>query len=209
MTTNLPMPVLEGREVDIEVLRTSIEEHGFGYLPGAIHPLVLRKIQEEAVEKQAEAKPAEGVSGLHYRAQITSIGPVTQSFLRDEQVRQLLTSSFGGRFELTERRSCLTIYGEGDHLGPHLDKPSEECAVTIIVYVEATRSSERRAETGLVLRVFGCQIENPPTVRLEIPTTTGALVLGRGSKYWHERPKLQAGELVIAITGCYSELAAE
>jgi hypothetical protein len=52
-------------------------------------------------------------------------------------------------------------------------------------------------------------MENPPKVRLEIPTITGGLVLGRGSKYWHERPKLQAGEQVIAITGCFGELAAE
>ena len=45
---------------------------------------------------------------------------------------QLLSAIFGETFVLTERRSCLTFYNEGDHLGPHVDRPAEECVVTII-----------------------------------------------------------------------------
>ncbi len=170
---------------------------------------MLANIQQEAAEKRAEAKRAESMSGLQYRAQMTSIGPFAQSFLRDDQMARLLTSLFGSRFDLTDKRSCLTIYSERDHLGPQLDKPAEECAVTILFTSRQRNRLCQLPETGLVLRVFGPEMKDPPQVRLEIPTRTGGLVLGRGSKVWHERPRLQAGEQVVAITGCYCESATE
>ena len=43
--------------------------------------------------------------------------------------------------------------------------------------------------------------------RLTIPTHTGGIVVGRGSKFWHERPMLEKGEQVAALTGCYSYAA--
>jgi hypothetical protein len=115
----------------------------------------------------------------------------------------LLSVIFGGSFVLTENRSCLTFYKEGDHLGRHLDEPAEECVVTIIVYVAATGPSIRSQETGLELRVYEQQMTENCNARLTIPTHTGGIVVGCGSKFWHERPMLQKGEQVAALTGCY------
>src|SRR5262245_34392956 len=39
--------------------------------------------------------------------------------------------------------------------------------------------------------------------RAIIPTHAGGIVVGFGSRFWHERPMLDEGERVAALTGCY------
>jgi len=41
-------------------------------------------------------------------------------------------------------------------------------------------------------------------LRAILPTKAGTLVLGLGSMNWHERPTLQDGEYLTAMTACYS-----
>src|SRR6185295_10895773 len=106
-----------------------------------------------------------------------------------------LYSVFDERLMLAEGVSCLTFYGEGDHLGPHVDEPASECAVTILVYLDASGAASPPAPgTGLVLRVYTEQKPEGEAARLTIPTRTGAIVVGRGSRVWHERPRLLPGE---------------
>jgi len=188
---------------DIETVRLSVQSSGFGLLSGAILPSTLRAMQGEAEESRSAASLAELPGKFNYRAKMTSIGPQARGFLCSKQLTDLLAMIFGGNFILTENRSCLTFYKEGDHLGPHLDKPAEECAVTIIVYVAASGPAYRSARTGLELRVYGQEMTEPCEARITIPTHTGGIVVGRGSKFWHERPRLEKGEEVAAITGCY------
>jgi len=192
----------------IEKLRSSIDSFGFGLLTDAIAPSLLERLQNEATERSKGATFAEQSSGLAYRASITSLGPCARDFLGNPKMTDFLTSIFGGRFVLTEHRSCLTFYKTGDHLGPHLDKPAEECMVTIIVYLIARGPVRDSDQTGLQLRVYGEELTENPQAILTIPTTTGAIVLGRGSRIWHGRPSLQEGEFVAALTGCYGNASA-
>jgi len=62
---------------------------------------------------------------------------------------------------------------------------------------------------GLSLRIFNdgetCAAE-PCAV---IATRVGTVVVGRGSSFWHERPVLQPGERVVALTACFRAVAAK
>ena len=60
-----------------------------------------------------------------------------------------------------------------------------------------------RLLTGLELRIYGEEMTQNCQPHLTIPTRTGGIVIGHGSKFWHERPMLQKGEQVAALTGCY------
>jgi hypothetical protein len=189
---------------DVEQLRRSVRTFGFGCLPAAIAPTVLQKLQIEARERYSLAVFADQSAELSYRANLVSLGPEAAGLLSGMEARELMYSVFGQQVELSAGVSCLTYYREGDYLGPHLDQPAEQCVVTALVYLSATAAASPSSGTGLVLRVYG---EEAPAGRepiLTIPTLAGALVVGRGSKVWHERPVLQPGEQVMAITGCYA-----
>ena len=192
---------------DIRKIRAGVESLGFGLLRGSVAPSVLRGLQEEASERKAIAVLAEQSENPKYRASVVALGPRAADFLCSPRMTNLLTSMFGGGFVLTEHRSCLTFYEEGDHLGPHLDKPAEECAVTIIVCVAVTGPDHRSPRTGLELRVYGQELAENCPVRRTIPTRAGGIVVGRGSMFWHERPMLEKGEAVAALTGCYGPMA--
>ena len=188
---------------EIEKVRLSVESFGFGLLAGPIAPTVLTALQQEAQQRRIEAVRAEQSEELKYKASITSLGPCARDFLCCRQMLELLSVIFGGSFVLTKDRSCLTFYEEGDHLGPHVDRPAEECVVTIIVYVATARPAASASQTGLELRIYGQEMPENGRARLTIPTRTGGIVVGRGSIFWHERPTLQPGEQVAALTGCY------
>jgi hypothetical protein len=147
---------------------------------------------------------AEQTASLNYRARLTSLGPAAQRLLQGQEARDLLREVFGQDMTLSEGVSCLTFYGEGDHLGAHLDEPAAECSVTILVYLAANgATSPPSPDTGLVLRVYGDRKPDGEAARFCIPTRAGAIVVGRGSKVWHERPRLLPGEQVVALTGCF------
>lgn len=188
---------------DIEQAKSRVHAFGFTLLPGSIERSVLRELQAEAEERRNAALLAEQSDGLSYRARISSLGSQAAAFLRSSQLTNLLSRIFGAVFTLTESRSCLTFYQEGDHLGPHLDRPIEECVVTIIVYVTTVGDDQPSQQTGLELRIYGQEMSDNSNTCLTIPTRTGDIVIGYGSKFWHERPMLQPGEQVIALTGCY------
>jgi hypothetical protein len=157
----------------------------------------------EASELLGSALFAERSAELSYRAKIASLGPTAVGFLGHRETIELLTTAFGESFVLSEGCSCTTFYQEGDHLGPHRDRPEEECLVTIIVYLDASSPAPESPSTGLVLQVYGQEMTGSSEPRLRIPTSAGAVVIGRGSRFWHERPRLQTGERVVALTGCY------
>lgn len=190
-----------------ERLKREVSEHGFGHLEQALTPAALARLRQEAAGALAAAKRAEQSEALSYRASIGSVGRETAAFLSGGEAEALLRRVFGRSFTLAQEVSCITFYGSGDHLGPHLDEPADRCAVTILVYLEAESSMPAAAESGLNLHIYGPAFEPGQRARRIIPTRAGTIVLGHGSRYWHERPPLRAGERVVAITGCYAPAA--
>ena len=188
---------------DIDELKSSISRHGFGSLAGALAPAALRTLQEESATLLLDAKRAEQSEGLAYRASLTRMGPNGQAFFRGKAFGALLRDLFEESFELSETVSCITRYGEADHLGAHLDQPAELCAVTIILYLDVCGQGWPLSDTGLVLRVYGESMPADGEASLLIPTRTGAMAIGRGSRVWHERPRLREGEAVTALTVCF------
>jgi hypothetical protein len=194
---------------DVERLKSSIDEFGFGCVPHAILPEALDGLRAEAKERFALALLAEQKAELSYKANVVSLGERAKELVTSSKTYDLLHTLFGEKFELVNDSSCLTYYGEGHHLGPHLDKPATSCLVTMIAYLQAWGPEPRPSETGLVLRVYGQDQASLSAACMSIPTYAGSLVLGRGSKFWHERPMLLQGEYVTAITGCYRPISPE
>jgi hypothetical protein len=192
---------------DVEQVKTSIDAFGFGCIRQAILPPTLSVLHSEAKERFALAQMAEQAAELSYKANVASLGPRAKNLLSSLEALDLLWSLFGARFALVDESSCLTYYGEGHHLGPHVDKPEASCTVTVIAYLIATSPMPYDPETGLALRIYGQDVASISEPRLTIPTEAGSLVFGRGSRFWHERPKLQKGEYVAALTGCYRQLS--
>jgi len=191
---------------DLRRLRADVQTYGFGCLPDALSPLLLDALQREAESRLGLALFAEQATELHYRARLTSLGTVAAQLLGSPAARELLQAVFDDSLTLSEGVSCLTFYGEGDHLGAHLDQPAAECAVTILVYLAASGSTmPSLPDTGLVLRVYSEQPPHGEPPRLIIPTRAGSIVVGRGSRVWHERPRLLPGEHVVALTGCFKQ----
>ena len=187
---------------NVENLRRSARLYGFGSLPRSISPALLGGLQSEARRRAGETSRAEQNDGVRYRASISALGRRAYRFLRSGEVSRLLSAAFGRRYALSEQRSCVTHYGEGDYLGPHLDEPAADCAVTVIVYLNS-KGRPGRARTGLQLRVYGRTLARSRRPRLILPTRSGAVIIGRGSQFWHERPMLAKGESLVALTACY------
>ena len=137
-----------------------------------------------------------------YRACVAGLGKVATSFLECESAKDLLHSVFKTRFVLTHEASCFTYYECGDFLGLHRDRENE-CAVTLILYLDVRGPQIPTAHTGLQLRVYLPGADENLVVRLVIPSCIGTLVIGRGSETWHERPTLQKGEYLAALTACF------
>lgn len=192
---------------EVAELRRNVEMFGFGCLTGAIAADVLAAMQAEARERFPESLRAEQSIDLAYRANISSLGPCASEFLNSHRAIELLAQVFDGTFALADGVSCLTFYKEGDHLGAHRDQPADECQVTVLAYLVASGPAPKEGPTGLELRVYGEEMPPSGEPILTIPTRVGAIVLGRGSMVWHERPKLQPGEFVSALTGCYKAVS--
>jgi hypothetical protein len=186
------------------LFQAQVAEYGFAYVENTLSDDVMARLQAEATMRAAAAKPAEGSGDNPYRSSIAEIGSVACSFLNSPSVASLLRSTLGGTFMLSQKASCYTYYGSGSFLGRHLDR-QEACAATLIVYLEAVTSDPPPRDTGLVLWVFGEDVSHEAEPHLTVPTRRGTLVVGRGARFWHERPLLQPGERVVALTACFTE----
>jgi hypothetical protein len=187
----------------IETLRLSVLRFGFGQLPAPIGQATLAGLQQEAEEGKGAARRAEQSVGIEYKADIIALGPRARGFLGSGELADLLSTVFRERFVLAEQRSCFTSYDEGHHLGPHLDEPAAECAVTVIVCLAEKGRALGSSATGLELRVYGPSWPLDRAPRVIFPSRPGSIVVGRGSVFWHERPMLRPGEHVVALTACY------
>jgi hypothetical protein len=193
---------------DLDKARASMREFGFGVLSNSIAPSVLRGLQDEVNALTGCAQLAAQSTDVSYRARIVPLGPQGKQLLFGEQVIDLLSLLSDQKLLPTETHCCVTYYVEGDHLGPHRDQPATECLVTFIAYVAASAPSVGSPNTGLALHVYGKEMTADRNPHLTIPTNVGDVVVGWGSKFLHERPKLEKGEYVTALTGCYRSASA-
>lgn len=185
-------------------LRGEVAAFGFGLIPDALDAAALQGLLAEAQGLAPSAVAAEqSDSSFNYRARLHPLGPIAEGLLDGDWVRRALSFAFpDATWALARERSSYTYYAEGDYLDPHLDLPAESCDVTIIAYAMSQSGASSATATGRVLEVYGPTLAEKP-VKV-FPTAAGAIILGRGSQIWHGRPRLSAGEAVIAVAGCYS-----
>ena len=81
----------------------------------------------------------------------------------------------------------------------------ESSAATLILYLEADSPDPKNLKTGLQLKVYGRDITEGHVAIANIPTRRGTLLVGYGSQFWHERPRLLGGESVTALTACFAQ----
>ncbi len=176
---------------------------GFDAVERAIEPAVFETLRAEARAQKATASHASRAAAPVYSARIGQLGEKAMAFLRDPALTRLVSNAVGMSVDINLSKSCFTYYGGGDCLGPHLDQPSDECAVTLIVYLEVEAAPETDRSTGPVLHVFGPGMPDDDRPIATIPSAVGTVVIGRGSEVWHERPRLSRGETVTALTACF------
>ncbi len=188
----------------LQRLRREVAADGFASCDQALDPKLISALQAEARAAFAHSVTAEDDGSVSYRAKMGNLGPVGKAFLSHTATTAVLDSIFEGCVTVSENASCYTFYAEGDHLGLHQDR-SDSCHVTLILYLEVNGPSPRPASSGLELRVYGCErpaeTEAPKVIIL---TYIGRVVVGRGAKVWHERPRLAQGEQVMALTSCFT-----
>ena len=191
-------------------LRRDIAEFGFCSLQGFVSPDAVSYMREEADTVFSSSKFVSQCAPeqLGYKARIGSFGKEIAAFYEGSLALGLVERLFDGRFELSRDLSCITYYKSGDFLGPHLDTPAELCTVTILLYLDVKRPHVVEETTGLEIRIYGEEMCAGMAPILTIPSNVGTVVLGRGSRFWHERPPLKSGESVTALTGCYRQLSA-
>jgi hypothetical protein len=135
---------------------------------------------------------------------LSGLGDAGRAFLAGSTMTELVGALFHIPLTPDKVASCYTYYQPGDFLGAHLDH-AEQCLVTAILYLDVVHPDNESDRTGLELHVLD---DAPSSERRQpraiLPTKAGALVLGLGSVNWHERPTLQDGEYLTAMTACYS-----
>ena len=189
-----------------EQLVSELDSVGFGVLRGVVNAKTLASLSLEAAEQRNSAKLVSGAIPCAHSARLSKLGSRGFDFLTSHLVEGFLKALFREPLVLSEDASCYTYYGPDDCLGPHLDNPVQ-CRITIIIYIDVKSLCLRGPETGLQLRILEMSDGNPGPVRAVLPTVQGEIVVGLGSEHWHERPPLQVGEHVTALTACFSHRA--
>lgn len=177
---------------------------GFTCIQGLISSALTSELRAEALHNKNEAKAVSDTSGHGYRAHLSGLGDDGRAFLSGNTMTELIGALFDRPMAPNKVASCYTYYQPGDFLGAHIDHP-EQCLVTAILYLDVVHSERKVDMTGLELHILEDAISGEHRkARTILPTQAGALVIGLGSTNWHERPALQDGEHLIAMTACYS-----
>lgn len=184
-------------------LASSLDSVGFGALTGVVDAKTLASLSLEASQRRADARLVFGDEPCVHSAHLAKLGDKGLDFLSCSLVQTLLGSLFREPLGMAADACCYTYYAPGDCLGPHLDH-SDQCRVTVILYLDLKGARQRTPDTGLQLRILETIDGGSGPVRAVLPTELGTIVVGLGSEHWHERPRLQAGEHLTALTACFS-----
>ena len=190
----------------IPALRSEVETFGFAFLENALGDDLFRALHAEAMAQRIGADDVsdDGVGATApYKARRAHLGTVARSFLASDAIRTLLGALLSEDFALTDDASCYTYYDALDFMAAHRDRP-DDCVATVIVYLSAASPDPRSPHTGLSLRLLGEGTKKTSKPTAVIPTRSRSIVVGRGSRTWHDRPPLQDGESVVALTACFT-----
>jgi hypothetical protein len=194
-----------------DIARSTLSELdtiGFTCLRDMVSSSLMSELRLEAIRNKKGAKAVSSTAGSGYQAHLSGLGEAGLAFLSSSTMMELLRAMFDIPLVPSTDASCYTYYQPGDFLGAHTDH-AEQCLVTAILYLDVVRPDQEQDITGLELHIL--EYATPGggrTLRAVMPTKAGVLVLGLGSANWHERPMLQEGEHLIAMTACYSRPAA-
>ena len=181
-----------------------LDRIGFTCFPRLVGSELLSDLRAEALLSKNSAKAVASTSGPRYQARMSRLGDAGRAFLNGDTMTRLVGALFEMPLAANDIASCYTHYQPGDFLQAHVDH-AEQCVVTAILYLDVVHSDRDVDRTGLELHILDAVPSGTRRVRhATIPTTTGALVIGLGSVHWHERPVLQEGEYLTAMTACYS-----
>lgn len=190
-------------EEDQEILRTKLLSAGFAKIQAAISETHLAALCEESARQFERAQAVTGGEVLAYSSRLSRLGPVGISFLSGEPMRSLLFSAFGQAYLLNPHSSCYTYYREGDYIAVHRDDASG-CEITALVYLVAESPAPGRPDSGLYFDIYQDNDGRPGNLFCSIKTMRGILMLGHGSKVWHGRKSLLAGERVDMVAACFT-----
>ncbi|WP_141521689.1 hypothetical protein [Novosphingobium sp. PC22D] len=185
-------------------IRQSIDYFGFHCLPDAMSSETLEELAREACCRRAEAKRAVSESAdLPYSSRVAPLGPSAIHVLGSMASAALLEPVFGRRFRYCPDASCYTFFEAGDFLETHRDDASN-CEVTLLFYLSASPFRPDKQASGLNLSVYADDGDAPGALLKIIATPQGAIMFGRGSRFWHRRHRLQEGEHIWMLTACFT-----
>lgn len=188
---------------DLELFRSGLQRFGFASADNWLDEDDFRSLRAESLAQRDTARSVADDGDISYRGHLADLGEVALSFLTGSAIAGLLQAAFGQAFTLSRGSSCYTYFEAGNYLSAHRDG-AEDCAVTILVYLEAASPDPEAPSSGLTLQLFEERAGRPGDAIHAISTRSGVLVAGRGSRVWHGRPPLQAGEHVYLLTACFS-----
>lgn len=186
-------------------LEHQLAEYGFAYTDIYSSTDLFGTICSEATQLTTSAKEAKSESTeVKYSSRIAELGDAACDLLFNDAFVKLISGLSG--MELTPSRdlSCTTFYEQGHYLGPHLDKPAQKCSFTVIFYVEVV-APKNDAKIPHICVYSRHPSESSVSTR-EIDSIPGRMVMGFGARVWHERPKLDADQRVVALTVCYANV---
>ncbi len=190
-------------DMQLPGIRQSIDYFGFHCLPDAMSSEMLEELAREAQCRRAEAKRAVSESAdLPYSSRLAPLGPSALHVLGTMASPALLEPVFGRHFRYCPSASCYTFFEAGDFLETHRDDATN-CEVTLLFYLSASPLRPDKQASGLKLSVYADDSDAPGALLKTIATPQGAIMFGHGSRFWHRRHQLQAGEHIWMLTACF------
>jgi Tfp pilus assembly protein PilF len=210
MIIPLPLVPLLQNSSSNDQLSAYLNNFGFVALKGVTLTedwLIALKQEAENQRQMGWHKPfAVAVNHSVLRAQL---GATAAHFVDHIEIINLIQNITGYSIKFSPAASCYTYYqGPGDYLELHLDR-DQDCAVTLLLYLEAQWPPNQQPSQGLELQVFpnfSTTSGDIPPPSLCIPSRENTLVLGYGSSTPHRRSQLKSGESVIVLSVCFAIL---
>lgn len=186
-------------------LREEFESRGVAVLgpPALRSDIHAALVDEAAAQRHASAWDLIGTSepgDLDQDNVRAHLGPVARELMASGAARALLQRITGRVAIPGWSATCLTFYDRpGSHLGRHTDKP-QACGLALLIYLSAAWNEERGPGPGMQLHV-----ESDRGLLRVTGHPNRAIVLD-GARLAHYRPRIQAGERMALIAGCYEVL---
>jgi len=190
----------EGKEEALNQLK----RYGFTALgPSAVSQNIFNALLQEAIDNRKLSWG--GILDDPKKRTVcrSEIGPVAREFLTSQETKDVLKEFIAQEVELSFEATCYTYFDQPYHfLDIHKDRENS-CFATIIIYLLVSYPENCQPSDGMRLMVFDKEEEDSGPL-LTITAKTNRLVIGFGSQYPHGRPNLEEGEVLYALTACFT-----